>query len=251
MKKLLLVLGALVIVFSGVAMVSAYEAHTINVKAKVENALNVPTEEIDFGTVFPEEWITKAFKVKHSESFCEVYQGGRLQQGTHVDAINYQVWVVRKPVPQVPLPDPYPDPVDNISGVDYYYWLGDALYIGIFDMLEPLDILPAKKYPLAAGGELIHVTNLTAPAPTAPVLVLSDNITKPDLGADDLHFDTIVVGLDVPVFEGYYNPTTDPEPKPSGLNDPTVTLTGERNVQGIVLGADIVIQVTNIYLWPQ
>jgi len=242
-RKLLLVLGALVIVFSGVAMVSAYEAHTINVKAKVENALTVPTDDIDFGTVFPEEWLIKHIKVRHSDSFCE-------EEQTHVDAINYQVWVVRKLVPQDPRPDLYPDPVDNISGVDYYYWLGDALYMGIFDMIEPVDILPAKKYPLAAGGELIHVTNLTAPAPTAPVLVLSDNVTKPGLGAPDLHFDTIVVGLDVPVFDGYYNPTTDPEPKPSGLNDPTVTLTGERNVQGIVLGADIVIQVTDIYLWP-
>ncbi len=55
MKKILLGLSALVMVLSGVAMVSAYEAHLINVTAHVENALEVDTTPIDFGTVFPEE----------------------------------------------------------------------------------------------------------------------------------------------------------------------------------------------------
>jgi hypothetical protein len=36
--------------------------------------------------------------------------------------------------------------------------------------------------------------------------------------------------------------------KPSGLNAPTVILEGNRNVPaGITLGADIKIQVTNVY----
>jgi hypothetical protein len=69
MKKVLLVLGALVIVLSGVAMVSAYEAHVINVTAHVENAIVLegvgigPDYEYDFGTVFPEEWLRKIFVV--------------------------------------------------------------------------------------------------------------------------------------------------------------------------------------------
>ena len=131
--------------------------------------------------------------------------------------------------------------MEDIGGVDYYYWLGDALYIGIFDT-EP--VAPGAKYPLAAGGGLTNVTTSTAP-------ILSDTITKPALGGPDDWYDVIVVGLDVPVFDGYYNQLTDVPVKPSGLTTgPTVVLTGDRNVQGIVLGADIVIQVTDIYKGP-
>lgn len=236
MKKVLLVLVALVVVLSGVAMVSAYEAHVINVKAKVENALTVTTAQVNYGTVFPEEWLTREFKVKHSVSFCELGQ-------TRVDAIDYDIWVTRKPAEGSP---PYPYPVENILGVDYYYWLGDALYIGIFDT-DPVD--SAKMYPLSApgqpSGELVHVTTATAP-------ILSDTITKETTWgyAPDDWYDVIVVGLDVPVFDGYWNDLTDVPIKPSGLDGPTVVLTGERNVQGIILGADIVIQVTSIYAWP-
>ena len=237
MRKMLLVLVALVMVLSGVAMVSAYEAHVINVKAKVENALTVTTTHVNYGTVFPEEWLTRQFKVKHSVSFCELGQ-------TRVDAIDYDVWVTRKPVEDPP-PSPYPAPVEDIGGVNYYYWLGDALYIGIFDT-DPVD--PAKMYPLGATGqplgELVHVTTATAP-------ILSDNrSTETTWGsAPNDWYDVIVVGLDVPVFDGSWNELTDVPIKPSGLDGPTVVLTGERNVQGIVLGADIVIQVTNIYEW--
>ena len=241
MKKVLLVLVALVVVLSGVAMVSAYEAHVINVKAKVENALMVTTEQVHYGTVFPEEWLTRQFKVKHSDSFCELTQ-------TRVDTITYEVWVTRKLVEDPP-PSPYPAPVEDILGVDYYYWLGDALYIGIFDTfpVDPAKMYPDDADPLGHGvnGTLKHVTTDTAP-------ILSDNISKETTWgfAPDDWYDVIVVGLDVPVFQGSWNDLSDVPIKPSGRNGPTVELTGERNVQGIVLGAEIKIQVTNIFAWP-
>ena len=244
MKKLLLGLGALVMMVSGVAMVSAYEAHTVNVKAKVENALHLDRAVMDFGTVFPEEWFTEQFKVKRSTSFCEPDQGGRVALGTNVDAIDYQVWVVRKPAEGSP---PYPYPVENILGVDYYYWLGDALYIGIFE--DAASVVPDLLYPDDADptghgkdGVLKHVTTSTAPT-------LTGTITKPEYGAPDDWYDVLVVGLDVPVFPDYWSESTDLLIKPSGRNGPTVKLTGDRNVQSIVLGADIVIQVTNVYKW--
>jgi len=60
--------------------------------------------------------------------------------------------------------------------------------------------------------------------------------------------DTITLGLDVPVFQGYYNELTDVATKPSGLDAPTVILTGDRNVPtGITLGMDLKIQVTDIW----
>ena len=54
-KKILLGLVAVLIVISGVAGMSAFEAHVINVTAKIENALKVDTTPIDYGTVFPQE----------------------------------------------------------------------------------------------------------------------------------------------------------------------------------------------------
>lgn len=69
MKKVLLLVSALLIVFSGVAAVSAYEGHMVNVKAHVENAIGVTDYEVDFGTVFPEETLETQIWVGLSESF--------------------------------------------------------------------------------------------------------------------------------------------------------------------------------------
>jgi hypothetical protein len=205
-------------VVSGVAAVSAYEAHLINVKAHVENAMSVTASHLDFGTVFPEEWLTKEFTAQVSSSFCQETQ-------TRVGYIDYAVWAEWKPNPQ--------------GG--YYPWLGDALYVGI----DALD-----KTPEAAGGNLV----LIGDAPTGPpgakwVMDAPIPLHKftPDLNSADL----ITVGLDVPVFEGFYNNLTDPEPKPSGLDDPTLVIgidDPRYNPDGIDLGLDLKIQVTYIGL---
>jgi|GEM_PF-3482430 len=70
-KKLILGLAAVAVVVGGVAAMSAFEAHIINVTAKIENALSVPMPEINFGTVFPEEEFEESFNVVLSESFQE------------------------------------------------------------------------------------------------------------------------------------------------------------------------------------
>ncbi|MEK7519735.1 MAG: vWA domain-containing protein [Patescibacteria group bacterium] len=69
MKKVLLSLGAVAMVLVALPMFSAFEAHVINVTAKIENALSVPVSEIDFGTVFPQEKLDKQFDVSLSQSF--------------------------------------------------------------------------------------------------------------------------------------------------------------------------------------
>lgn len=214
MKKVLLVLGALVVSISGVAMVSAYEAHLINVTAHVENAMTVNRDHIDFGTVFPQEWVLEEFIVGVSNSFCAVNQ-------TRVSQINYSIWVEWKP--------------DGAGG--FYPWLGDALYLGI-------DI--TDKRPQAAGGELTPVGPALPPGPPGAIEILQSTLALNKQAPFNFN-DIITVGLDVPVFDGYYNVLTDPTPKPSGLDAPTVILTGARNVpDGITLGADIKIQVTDI-----
>jgi len=89
-KKVLLLVSALLIVFSGVAAVSAYEGHMVDVKAHVENALIVnPTDEVGFGTVFPQEKLESQVYVSLSESF--------ISQGRY-SSVEYKVYWEPKPV---------------------------------------------------------------------------------------------------------------------------------------------------------
>lgn len=213
MKKALLVLGALLMVLSGVAMVSAYEAHIVNVTAHPENAMKLngvglgPDYEYEFGTVFPEEWLLKKFQVRVSTSFCATSQDTRRY-------IDYELWVEEK---------------------DSYYWLGDALYFVVgWNYTTYPDGPEAADMTWVGGG-------------TPPIMVLSDSLDK-EFNIQD----TITMALDVPVFRGYYNENTDPNPKPSGKDVPTVVIEkGELRYPadmdvGVDLGADVKIQVTNI-----
>src|SRR3990167_7426960 len=70
-KKIGLGLVALVAVATGVAGLSAFEAHVINVTAKIENALAVSSEAISFGTVFPQEHLEQPLEVSLSRSFLD------------------------------------------------------------------------------------------------------------------------------------------------------------------------------------
>ncbi len=219
MKGILLGLSVLVLALSGVAAVSAYEAHLINVTAHVENAMTVDTGAIDFGTVFPQEWFIRDFHVTVSDSFCELDQD-------RVSKIDYSIWVEWKPNP--------------VGG--YYLWLGDALYVGIE---------ATNKWPSTVPGNPGDLYPVGAPPAGPPGAKYVMSSTIPLNKVDPWNFsDTITVGIDVPVFEGYYNALTDPEPKPSGLYDPTVIIpmgSPRWNPDGIYLGTDLKIQVTNIY----
>ncbi len=73
-KRILITLAAAVVVVGGVAGMSAFEAHVINVTATIENALTVPIDKIAFGTVFPEEVFEQNFSVALSDSFKEQAQ---------------------------------------------------------------------------------------------------------------------------------------------------------------------------------
>src|SRR3989344_1287052 len=68
-KKVGLAGATLAVVVAGAAAFSAFEAHGINVTARIENALKVDTYAIDFGTVFPQEKLDKFFNVGLSDSF--------------------------------------------------------------------------------------------------------------------------------------------------------------------------------------
>jgi hypothetical protein len=85
-RKLFLVLPAIVAVAAGVVGFSAFEAHIINVTAHIENALDVRTKALDFGTVFPQEALTQSFDISLSGSFTDA---------TRVDDVHYNI--VQKP----------------------------------------------------------------------------------------------------------------------------------------------------------
>lgn len=70
-KKVLLTLAGIGAVVASAAMFAAFEAHVINVTAKIENALYVPVDDINFGQVFPQEEKDFAFTMSLSESFIE------------------------------------------------------------------------------------------------------------------------------------------------------------------------------------
>src|SRR3989344_7206391 len=71
MKKILLGLGAAGITLALIPMFAAFEAHVVNVPARIENALNVPLEAINFGTVFPQEQLDRTLDVHLSQSFID------------------------------------------------------------------------------------------------------------------------------------------------------------------------------------
>ena len=202
MKRVLLGLGALAMVFSGVAMVSAYEAHMVNVKVHVENALDID-KELNFGPAqFPEEWLVKLFLVRMSTSFCNPDQ-------QRMTGIKFRIWLEEQPG---------------------YPWLGDCLYLAWGSPVKPANALA-----------MTHVGYGTPPIDTGIV----GTLVKPTTGGN------LWVGFDVPVFQGYYNSTTDVTPKPSGKNVPTVVIqksdTARWHPDGVNLGAILKIQVTEIY----
>ena len=100
-KKAGIGLATVAIVVAGVAAFSAFESHIINVTARIENALQVSDGPIEFGTVFPQEYITEDISVALSESF---------RGEDRVDDVRYVI--KQKPKvkePCQPTPPPSPD----------------------------------------------------------------------------------------------------------------------------------------------
>jgi len=217
MKKVLLIIVALVMVLSGVAAVSAYEAHIVNVSAHVENALSVGAPVVTEGgawlgkTVFPEEWLTAKMSIGLSSSFSG-------QSPVRVDCVDYNLYAEGK-----------------ASGEK---WLGDAMFF-IVD--------PPANWDLTTTGNMPIPTPTGTPLVAGPVFTPDKTICIGDTGI------FVGVGLDVPVFDGYYNAATDVKPKPNGLNAPTLIIySGDAYdryypVAGFDGGIDVKIQVRSIY----
>ena len=70
-KKIIAGVSAGIVTLATVPMFAAFEAHVINVTAKIENALFVHPQGLEFGTVFPQEHLESSMFISFSESFSD------------------------------------------------------------------------------------------------------------------------------------------------------------------------------------
>ncbi|MFC1629653.1 VWA domain-containing protein [Patescibacteria group bacterium] len=193
-KKIALTLVALVVVVGGVAAISAFEAHIINVTAHIENALSVDPQEIAFGTVFPQEYLEKDFTVSLSSSFLSE---------DRVDDVEYVI----KQKPKCKS-DTITDPAnpDMYAPVDYATHLcpdGYTAMISLCPFLSKTDADPED------NNDTSHPSYYFDPTPDAPNSgdELCETVTADATGylskaVDDL-VDAWIVDLKVPPVEGY------------------------------------------------
>lgn len=236
MKKVILIFAAIVLVASGVAAVSAYEAHVINVKAHVENALSVNTSDVNFGTVFPEEWIVNHREVKLSESACD-------ELDEDLIAVNFTFFAEWKECADA-MGYYYDGQAWDAGTANYCQWMGEFLYVG-WDVDD-------------TAAQMTLVGPAAGPPPGAQQILTSGRLT--DCDAHQLY-----IAIDVPVFEGSYNQLTDMLQadgsyilKPSGLDHPSYIIPDGTNKyspdprhpaydpDGMDFGVDLKIQVTDI-----
>ena len=89
MKKILTIILAMFAIIISVPLFAAFEAHVINVTAHIENGLEVTSNELEFGTVIPQEYLEKNFTIQLSDSFMAAPE---------LEAIDYQILQMPKPI---------------------------------------------------------------------------------------------------------------------------------------------------------
>ncbi len=235
MKKGLLLIGAVAICLATVPMFAAFEAHVINVTAHIENALAVHPTEIAFGTVFPQEYLTRQFTVAMSSSFLAA---GR------VDDINYVIKQKAKPIDANPAPDAWTKPTsctENLANVDEARAYceenpqdQDCCYLSLCPYLSKTDADPVDNNDISHPSYFVPATTSTPAYCITPGPDATGHLSK--IAGDPT--DLWVVDLKVPPVAG-----TVGQDWPDGC--PTVV----QNNQDY--GCDLWIEVTGISETPQ
>ncbi|MBN2077035.1 MAG: hypothetical protein JW762_15935 [Dehalococcoidales bacterium] len=223
MKKVLLLVSALLIVFSGVAAVSAYEGHVVDVKAHVENALMVE-DEVDFGVVFPQEKKEAVLHLALSQSF---------RDQKYYSSVDFRVFWEPKPIGE------------HVVGIE------DPDNAGYFIPLYPYVVTEVMGF----QTEVIDTANASIKEIVAltPGTIFTLNIQR---ACDAIHF-----SLNPPVFDEWYNAGTEAliAKTPSGILGPDYYYTTTENitcsdgyyfedeVPHTDLGSNLKIQVIEIY----
>jgi len=240
MKKKITLAGiALFAGLAGVAGFSAFEAHVINVTAKIENALFVHPESIEYGTVFPQEHLDSSFFITTSESFSERGQ-------TRVGKIDY---VIKQK------PKPREDKIEALGGVMAARdWCHENAPANVGDPSDPYYV---NCYPNLCPYLSKHPDGIPSTGPNAnndvglppfhdpaTQFAIGKIVKLPSIGNDPA--DQWTVDLAVPCFKGEcaqdwakfvigLNPLADPEQYklPKGLEHE-------------VFGCDLWVEVTDI-----
>ena len=95
-SKITIGIAGLLTAIALMPLLSAFEAHVVNVTARIENALFVHPESLEYGTVFPQEHLFTSFGVMASQSFSSTDQ-------RRVGIIEYVIKQKPKPRPALVL----------------------------------------------------------------------------------------------------------------------------------------------------
>ena len=227
MRKPILILAALLLVVSGVAAVSAYEAHIVNVTAHVENALDVPITPIGFGVTFPQEVRIATRTIELSGSAVTALPTNPdLPEPGDLTKVEYAIWAEWK------VKDPAETPAT------YYKWMGEWLWVGFPSVVPPPP-------PADSIAELVRVGSKPSADPfAAPKAKAVPGLTG-DLSTD-AEVDTLAVVFLAPCFKGYYNADTDQKPTWWPALSEWPLIQGEDPLAGVDYGVDLKIQVVGI-----
>ena len=187
MKRVILIVFALVLVVVGLVSATAFEGHIVDVRAHVENALWVDPYEINYGNfTFPQESIDEYLCIGLTTSFLNANQ-------LRLCDVKYAlIWE--------------PKPIAGHQPVPGQQEICDPDGDGNFTPIAPFILLTT-----ADGSDNQQPYPAWVPANAAGWGTLDKCL--PD------NCDTWGLKFDVPVFEGYYNPDTDPM-TPSGVLTP-------------------------------
>ncbi|OGZ45275.1 MAG: hypothetical protein A3C84_03020 [Candidatus Ryanbacteria bacterium RIFCSPHIGHO2_02_FULL_48_12] len=253
-KKILLSLATLAVSVTTLPLFAAFEAHVINVTARIENALYVHPQSLGYGTVFPQEHLDSSFFLSFSESFSATSQ-------TRVGKVNYAI--KQKPKPRE-------DKVASLGGVEKardwcHTHIPDPIYSGVATSTEAWSTFYTNCYPSLCPFLSKHPDKLPATGPNANndhglpafhnpelevasgTIVKFNNPASPLVTTGNDPADTWTIDLAVPCFKGYcaqdwasfvhgLNPTANPDNfmVPPELEHQT-------------FGCDLWVEVTKIY----
>lgn len=208
MKKGLLVVGALAIAIATVPMFAAFEAHVINVTAHIENALRVNTHELEFGTVFPQEYVKRPFDISLSSSFIGQWR---------LADVKYKI--VQKPKPTAALIEYFGSDVDKARAYCHEKGAGAPVppkldtimpptVLGCYlDLCQFLSKLPVGDEPRDVGHPSYYVSATGNPGTPSPNDYCQE--PSPEIATGYLdkrlqdYSDTWLVDLKVPPVRGY------------------------------------------------
>jgi len=242
-KKLIIGIGALGTSLAILPLFAAFEAHVINVTAKIENALFVHAESLQYGTVFPQEHLKSSFFMNFSQSFSETNQN-------RVGKVDYEIRQKPKPresyVAQVGV-EPARDWCHTHSPVNVGD-LNDPYYVNCYPNLCPYLSKHPDNNP-ESGPNAFNDDGV--PAFHDPeLLVASGTLVKfnvPGNTIDNDPGDTWTVDLAVPCFTGScaqdwatFVHSLNPKANPDNFTLPPA-------LEHQVFGCDLWVEVTKIY----